>query len=222
MGEEYVRRIMVLGEVPSLGPVLLHDDMEDLLKWVEAGTGGDTVFEKIATVAYNGSASLHMKTRTTGATEGDETTGYRDTFRRPGKRYRLECLFRPDASAQSGYVLFSVAVFDGTTQHNPYIRWDEVNAKWQYRDGADSWADISDGDQNMVEDQFHRFLMEWDENSGKFIRFSCDGLEVDMSAISYYAPASAAEEVLRVDLGLMAGATPPGEVYFDECLIMEI
>lgn len=222
MGKEYEREITVQGSVPNLGPVLLFDDIEDLLKWVEAGTGGDSVFEKIATVAYNGSACLHMKSRTTNAAEDDEISGYRDTIMRPGKRYRMECLFRPDASAQSKLVFFRALLYDGTNSHNAQVRWDEVNTKWQYLNSVAGWTDVPGGSQDLVADQFHRFLLEWDLSSGKYIRFVCDGLEVDLSGVSFYVTADASATIMRLDVGMFAGAAPPGELYFDDVLVLEI
>lgn len=222
MGEEYIRRIMVLGSVPYLGPILCSDDMEDLLKWTEAGTGGNTVFEKNTSVAYNGSASLHMKTRSISAAEGDDISGYRSLYQRPGKRYRFECFFRPDAAAQSGYVYVKVKIYDGSTYHNLGIRWDEVNGAWEYIDGQGQWTAISGGSQSLTADQFHRVLFEWDQNTGKYIRMICDGLEIDLSDLSYYQSASANAQTLRLDVGMLAGASPPGELYVDDVLVLEI
>lgn len=222
MGKEYEREITVLGSVPNLGPVLLFDDMESLFKWTEAGTMGDSVFEKIATVAFNGSASLHMKTRTTGAAENDEISGYRMAFMRPGKRYRLECLFRPDAVAQSKYVYFEPKIWDGTNYHLLRVRWDEAGAKWQYTDAVPSWQDIPGGAQDLLADQFGRLLLEWDQEKKEYIRLISGGLEVDMSGLSYASSASGAAQALRLDIGMTAGATPPGEVYFDDVLVLEI
>lgn len=222
MGHEYEREITVMGSVPNLGPVLLFDDMEGLLKWKEAGTGGDTVFEKITTVAYNGSACLHMKTRITGAAAGDDISGYRDTFQRPGKRCRLECLFRPDVKEQSAYVYFKASIYDGTLRHYVRLRWDEVNTKWQYWSDVPGWSDVTGGSQGLVADQFHRFLMEWDQSSKKYIRFVCDGLEVDLSTLSYDTGADASGQILRVDVGMEAVGVLTGELYVDDVLVLEI
>lgn len=222
MGKEYEREMAVLGLVAHLGPVVLYDDMEDLLKWTEAGTGGDTVFEKITTVAYNGSACLHMKTRTTTATEGDGIYGRRDSFQRPGQRCRFECLFRPDAAAQNGLVYFQMVIYDGTNVHSLKMAWKGVLKKWQYNNAVNTMTDVPGGGQGLGLDEFHRFMMEWDENSGRYIRFVCDGLEVDMSELSFYKTADASGQGMHVDVGMLAGVSPPGEVYFDDILVMEI
>lgn len=222
MGKEYAREITVMGSVPHLGPVLLYDDMESLFKWVKAGGAGDSVFEKSDTVAYNGTSSMHMKTRATDAAENDEIAGWRDTFLRPGKRYRVECLFMPDASGQSKFVLIEPKIWDGTTYHLLGVRWDEAGSKWQYRAAGPVWSDIPGGGQTLVADQFSRMLLEWDQNLKTYSRLVCQGLEIDMSGLGYSYVADGVPTLMRLDLGMTAGAAPPGEVYFDEVLVMEI
>lgn len=222
MGKEYAREITVMGSVPHLGPVVLQDDMESLFKWTQAHGTGDSVFEKIDTVAYNGTSSMHMKSRTTNAAENDAIEGWRDSYLRPGKRYRLECLFMPDAGAQVKFILFEPKIWDGTTYHLLGVRFDGINSKWQYRATGPTWTDIPGGAQTLVADQFSRMLLDWDQNLKTYLRLVCGGLEIDMSELGYSFVADGVPTVLRLDLGMTAGAVPPGEVYFDDVLLMEI
>lgn len=222
MGEEYIRQILLLGYVPTLGPVVLYDDMEGLQKWTFELAAGDFVLEKSATVAYNGSASLHMKTRTTGAVAGDLVGGYRTSFQRPGKRYRVEFLMRIDVSASAAATWVQCSVCDGMNAHYIKFYLDEVNAKWQYLDSANNLVDLTGGTQDLVADQFHRVMFEFDEESGKYITFVCDGLEVDMTGISYRKAASASAVNMKIEFVVVAGATPPGELYIDDVLVMEM
>jgi len=222
MGSEYIRQIMVLGLVPSLGPVVLFDDIEDLFKWVEGGTGGDTVFEKIATVAYNGSACLHVKTRTTNAAANDNILATRSTFQRPGRRYRLDVLFRLEVLANCKMLTFRCRTYDGSNLHTVAIRYDPQNTKWQYMNLAGAETDIVGGSQNLVAAGFHRLLVEWDESKGEYTKFICDGLEIDMSGLAYSKSASAGAVRILLDLEIKAQSTTPPEAYFDDVLVMEI
>ena len=222
MGEEYVRQILLLGYVPTLGPVVLYDDMEGLLKWTKEDGVGDSVFEKNATVAYNGSYSLHMKTRTTTATAGDLISGYRSTFQRTGGRYRIEFLMRIDASASAASTWVKVLIANGVDGKTWKISYDEVNAKWQYFEKTSGLIDIPGGGQSLVADQFHRVMFEIDENKREYISFTCDGLYVDMRGFLCDVVAGAAPVNMKVSFGLVAGAAPPGELYIEDVLVMEM
>lgn len=222
MGEEYTREVTVLGSVPHLGPVLVYDDIEYLFKWTKANGVGDSVCEKSATLAYNGDSCLHVKTRVTSAAEEDVCLGYRLLFQRPGQRYRMECLFMPDAAASAKEIIFWITLDDGATVHHIRVKWDAANTKWIYQDTGGGYADFAGGSQNLNANQYHRFLVEWDENSHKITRFVCNGLELRDLSLDYYTAANVAAVSMRLDLGLTAGASPPGEIYFDDVLVMEI
>ena len=186
MGEEYVRRLMILGSVPNLGPVILYDDMEGYFKWVVGGTVGDRVCEKDATECYNDSNSLRIVSRATGATEGDLISAARNTYQRAGQRYRLELLHRETGDNDAKLVRFYVYVSDGTHTHYIDVRYDAVNHKWQYKDTAGDWQDVSGGSQNLHPTGWHRLLLEWDESTQKYIRLVSDGLEVEQVRMKQY------------------------------------
>lgn len=222
MGEESIRRIMVLGSVPSLGPVVLFDNIEDLLKWTKADGVGDSVLEKSQTLVYNGDQALHIKSRTTGAAENDEVYAQRELYQRPGQRYRFECFFAIDEDEQAKYVDFLIYVFDGTLQHVVSVRHDPVNHKWQYLNPGATLTDIPGGAQHLQRDTYHRLLLEWDAVSKEYIKFVCDALEQDLSGTAYYSGSDPAAVRMLLKIGLTAGGTPPGELYFDDVLVMEI
>lgn len=222
MGKEYIRQIMILGSVPSLGPVMLFDDMEDLFKWVETGTAGDTVFEKIATVAYNGSASLHMKSRTTFAAALDTITGSRLLFQRPGKRNRLELLFRIEVNADCKWLSLGCSTKDGTNLNIARLRYDVANTKWLYLNSASGYTDVPGGSQGLLQAGWHRVLLEWDEANAKYKRMVCDALEVDMSAIAIPQSADATPQNMQVNITLTTIGAAATEGYFDDVLVLEI
>lgn len=222
MGEEFIRRIMVLGEVPLLGPVILFDDIEGLFKWSKTGTGADYVVEKDAAVAYNGSACLHLKTRVTGAAENDFAQAARYHFQRPGKRYRLECIFQIKVRADCKYVFFCGEIYDGSVGHFCGIRYDSQNGKWQYRTGLTAYTDVPGGSQNLIEGRWHRFLVEYDEHKKEFVRLIADSLEVPLAGKSYYSAASATAIHQTTWVEVVAQSTTPPEVYVDDVLVMEV
>lgn len=222
MGEEYVRRIMVLGEVAPLGPVVLSDDIEGVLKWTKDDGTGDSVFEKCATVAYNGSASLHMKTKTTGAAADDIIGARRYSFQRPGKRYRLEVIFRIEDRSDMKSCGFVVWLYDGTYQHTVALNYDSQNGKWQYWGSDDSYHDVTGGSQSLFQVAWHRLLMEYDEAKGEYVRMQCDGLGVDLSGVAYAKSSNTTGLRQTVKFQIITQGAAPAEAYFDDVLLMEI
>lgn len=222
MGEEYSRQVMVMGSVPHLGPIMLFDNMEDYLKWGKANGAGDAVVEKSQTNVYNNDYALHVKTRPTGATEDDVCSGYRILYRRPGKRYRFECLFAPDSSAAAKLFFIKIIIQTGAVTYTIGVAWDEENTTWQYIDSNGNYTNITGGSQNLLADQYSRVMFEWDENAGTYGRFVAGGLELDLSSLSFQSSVAAQPESLRIDIGIVAGASPPGECYVDDVLLREI
>lgn len=222
MGKEYVREMAVVGSVPSLGPVIVFDDMEDLLKWAQVGDLGDDVFEKSAAVAFNGSASLHMKTRTTASAEDDETSGQRILFERPGKRYRLECIFQSVNNPNTKSIWFKVELCDGALRHRIQLLWTVVGNEWKLRNTGNTFTTIVSANQLLLDTGWHRVVLEFDQAKKEYLRMICDDMEKDLSGTGYYTGAEVAEKWLDVQVGVIAGALGPAEGYFDDVLLLEI
>lgn len=222
MGEEFIRRIMVLGLVPSLGPVILYDDMESLLKWTKSGTGGDDLLEASGTVAYNGAKSLHAKTRATNPAADDKITAQRRVFARPGKRYRLECLFQGKTWAYIKFLSFRVLIYDGATEHHINMRWTNDGDKWQYQSAVAAWTDIPDGSQVFLSASWHRMAVEFDQAALKITRFVCDSMELDLTDVVYYSGALGGAQYADVQVEVQAVGTDPPEVFVDDLLLLEI
>lgn len=222
MGDEYIRQIMVLGSVPAYGPVILWDNFESLLKWSKVGTGADYVVALVTTKAYNGGACLHVKTRTTGAAADDVVNAYRYTFRRPGLRYRVECVYEFLAEAALKFLDFEFLSEDGAYLHHLQVAYDPQNHKWQYRSGVATWTDIPGSSQNLAEGAWHRVMFEVDESSGYITKLVSDGLEVSRLELAYYKVANVAPVYAQVLLGLTSVAATPPEAWFDDVLVMEI
>lgn len=222
MGREFIRQIMVLGSVPTLGPVILFDDMEDLFKWGDWGTGGDFVNEKQGVIAYNGSNAGHVKTRTTGAQATDAQESRRAIFQRTGKRYMAECLWIPDAAAQMELFRFGFLIYDGVVLHEVHVAYSMAGEFWLYLASGGTEAFIPGSTQALQDGVWHRLLIEIDQNKGYLIRLVSDGLDLLGLELPYQKQGNNTPTQAWIKIGLKAGATPPGEIYYDDVLVMEI
>lgn len=221
MGQEYIRRELILGSVPNLGPVILSDDMEGLFKWTGTGNVGFTA-EKSTTVAYNGSASMHLKTRVAGAAANDWVNALRDVCHRPGMRYSFECLFQLGVTGDTKEIIFSIGMRNGTVKHVVRLCYDSQNDKWCYWNSAGAYADIPGGSQDLFGGSWHRLLFDFDENKGQYLRMICDGLEISLIGLAYQVAADANPVWGYCEVWLVAQAATPPELWIDDVLVMEI
>jgi hypothetical protein len=222
MGMEYIRQIMVLGQVPSLGPVILFDDMEGVLKWTAGGSGAGYAVTRDGTIAYNGSYSLKCVSRVAGAVEGDVVSCYRYIYPRPGERYKLECLFNHVSDADTKMLRFSVAIDDLAYLWYAEIRYDAINHKLQYLTLAGAWVDVVGGSVNLYATGWHRFSFSFNKASGKYISVTLDGKDISLEGIDMYSTGSGAVYYGQVTIEGTAGASCPANYYIEDILIMEI
>lgn len=222
MAEEYKRQVLVMGSVPSLGPVILFDDMEDFFKWAKSGTGGDDVVEKDTTEAYNGDACLHAKTRITAAAEDDYVGARRSLYQRPAGVVGVELIWKHGADAATKIFSVGVGIQDGTYAYVVWFQYLADTHKWQYWNSGQAWTDVPGGSQDLSPGSWHRLFFSFNTLSGKYVDFVSDAFVVDVSALLYYKDLQANPALLNVDLKATAGASPPAEVYVDDILIREL
>lgn len=222
MTKEYEREITVMGSVPSLGPVILFDDVEGTYKWGDWGTGGDFVNEKQGVIVYNGSNAGHVKSRTTGAAENDQQEARRAIFQRPGKRYAAECLWIPDAAVQADLFRFGLLFYDGSVLHEVHVAYSASGNYWLYMSLGGTEQLIPGSSQTLQQNVWQRVRFEVDQEKGFLTRLVSGALDLTGLELPYQRSASAGALQAVVKVGLRAGSAPPGEIYFDDVLVMEI
>lgn len=221
MGDEYKREIVVMGSVPALGPVDLYDDMEGVFKWTGDGDGADWTAEKLTTDAFNGSACLHLKTRTTTPTAADGVTATRSFYQRPGKRYRLEMIWKHGSLATSDWVRFTFQVNDGVDEHIGGLICGVNVERWYYINSVGGTTELSGAPVVPEALMWHRMAYTFDENTGLYGKLTADGQEVDMSAIQYFKTGVVVPTKGLVIVGISAVGTTPPNMYVDDLLVLE-
>lgn len=222
MGKEYVRQIMVLGEVPTMGPVVLYDNMEDVFKWTITGNTGDFAGTKDTATMYNGGASMKLLTRVTDAAADDYVQALRTSFQRPGQRYAIECIWRPESATLISWVTFEFNILDGAYRHQGAIICDVEGGRWYYRRSDGGEVELTDLTTGMAHQAWHRLRLEFDESLGKYIKVIADGKEVDMSALAYQKVGNISPVKFEWFVKVVTVTTIAAEVYVDDVLIMEI
>lgn len=228
MSKEYTRAQSILGNIPEHGQIMCYDDMEGLLKWQTAGTGGDTVFEIDTNRAYHKSKSLHLKTRTTGTADNDNIHAIRGVYFLPSLRINAAFLFHCPDWSKIEFAVFSFRLFDGTNFLTAALRYDAPNTKFQIIDETAVWTDIPDAVIDLEDISpdgplaWHILSFAANLSTPKYINCFINQHAFTLSAFTPRSAASAVKPMLDTDVILNTIGAAPCELFIDSFLLNEL
>ena len=203
---------------------LLSDDLEaTLFKWTKSATGnGDSVCERSTAVAWEGLASLHIKSRTSGATAADQVSAYRLFPMASSKMLKLFVnAWRFESVDYVAYVYFTVDWYDLLNHCTASIRYDVVNQKWAYLNSTNTWSDILDP-HALAASSWFTFEVDLDFTVNKYLRLLVNDKTVNLNA-SFYSVADTDDPTQAiVTVQVETQGSDPAEAYFDKIVITEI
>ncbi len=221
MGEEYTRRISILGNIPALGPVSLFDDLLDPLKWTESGTGGDTIFELDPSFSFSGKNSLHLKTRTAGAAQNDTITASRLVHIPPSKKVIASSVFYIPSKTAVLFMSFEFIYYDGTNHHTANILYYPGTPNWRYADADAGYTAIPDSGNQLLITAWHRLTFGIDFNNDLYGLVKINGRTFNLAAIPIYSDTGPPDEHLKVSVNIIAAGAAPAEAWLDTILAVE-
>lgn len=222
MGAEYKRLSQIIGNVASLGPVLLYDDIEDTLKWAKSGTGADYTVEKSTTYPYVRTYGLHLKTKTTTPAENDYVKAQRSFPPRPELKLHLEFFLLPVNKTNCKLLKMLIEYDDLTYLHSIQLSYTNSNDTWTYMDSEGGETTIIANACEPMDDSWHRVVIEADLSTYKLIKFQFDSVTYDLSTASYYIEDSGAESFATIYFWLTSTGDGEAEYYFDSILLSEV
>lgn len=201
------------------GKIIVYDDFESpLSKWIGSGA---TAYEVSLNTskAFRGTASLELTTGTGAGFFADASryfglpstskVGFQFVWHMPG--------------ADAEYMTQSLDFYDGTTLHQASVRYDFANTKWQYRDTASVWQDISGATQDLAiaGNPWHFTKVTVDFAEDTFLRLYSNASSWDLSSISLRTTASSNSEEMAVAIRFDALGSSQRKLYIDEVAITE-
>lgn len=184
-----------LGAVKSYdrgGNVVMTDDFSSsITDWTKAGSAGG-LMSRSASLKESGEFSMEL---TTPAVAGDTVSVFRSVAQPPTTTsIGLEAAFTKDDNHR--YIDIGTYIYDGTHMYNGIIRIDVQNSKLQYRNTSNTWTDFATGvdiSQFGVAGTllFHHAKLVIDVEGHKYVRFTLDSIEYDISDYSFYYTTSA-------------------------------
>ena len=225
MGKEYLQPVEVLGEIPLVHRILLYDAGEGVFNWGMDATGGDDVHEVSATHYFEGTKSIHLKTRATGALENDYLRIKKKVTRHFSQRFELSMLFWTDDAEPQKYLDFEIWDQDSADEYRFGIRF-EYNTgtgegDLQYLNSAGTYTEIASLD-NLYPDSAWAFIaLTVDAATGEYISVNFIGVEYDLSGISGYRQTGGVN-FIETRITITASNAPPAEMYYEVILLREV
>lgn len=222
MAKEYSRSQTILGLLPISGSIILHDDFSGPLQWTKGVGLGDAIFELSPSISKHGKQSLHLKTRTTDAANGDEVRAVRYLHLLPSKVLSFLSSFRCTDFSKILHIMFSFEWYDGASTHICHLKFSPGTPKWEYYDSATAYQIIAGLGVALYDDAWHNLQLVVNFATDKYISFRLDHLLADLSAIAFYSGAPAADSMLMATIEVKTNSASPAEIFIDDIMINEI
>jgi hypothetical protein len=204
---------------------LLSDDLEaTLFKWSKSATGnGDSVCERNTALAWEGLASLHIKSRTSGATAADQVSAYR-LFPMAGSKMLKFFVnaWRIESLTYVAYAYFTIDWYDALNHYTASVRYDVVNQKWSYLNSTNTWSDILNP-HKLAASSWFTFELDLDFTVNKYLRMLVNDKPLQNINASFYSIADTSDLTqAKVTLQVTTQGANPAEAYYDKISLTEI
>jgi len=221
MSKEYTRIITTLGNVPLAGSVILSDDFESILKWIQSSGTGDSIFELDPTIALRGNQSLYMKTRTTSAAANDKIGANFLTHILPNKIVTFIGSFRYPTYNTMKTLQFEFYWSDGARLYIARCQFLPNTPKWQYINSLGNDTDIPDSDTLLYSNSWHTVILKMDFNTLKYISLQVDHLLFDLSNFSLYDSQPMTTSRFEHYIYITTIGANPTSINLDEIIMLE-
>lgn len=222
MGKEYTRVFTIAGH-PALSPgIICLDDMDQLLKWAQYSGPGDSIFELDPSVSYTGNNSLHLKSRTTTATDGDQIGADRHLHYPSSQKVTYNFLFRPNNPSFTEFISFDCSFFDGVDKHWADIRFYPNVPNWQYLNSGGTYTIIPNSAFKIHTDAWGLFSMTIDFTTKEYVNAIINSHPLLSRRTPIFSDTNGSIEHLFVRLLLEAIGANPVEIYLDSFTAIEI
>lgn len=225
--KEYIQRQNILGQAGPLGPIYLEWNAEEVWSGLELAGYGNWLGDMRSDYAYNGDYSLYMRTDTP-TTQDQLMEAHFLLYPAPHGAIKFNIPFLFPAMDGSIYWNFSIQAIWAHPDHTAtaftllYI-WPLYWYAGTTQNGAMVWQYIPGSNQNLSKEVWHKLTLRSNYDTKKYIDFSCDTLNLDLSSIDpvsiWYTNGEYDKEYLVFLMSVYAygnQAQPPTEMYFDQ------
>ena len=126
-------------------------------------------------------------------------------------------------STHGEYFLLGIWFYTGAVAKICNVRYDIQNQKWQYRNSAGAYIDVTDGDQKLqaFTGLFHHIKLIADIKNETYVKLYCNQKIYDLTDIGVYTFASGSDEMLIGTIQVSVDAAAFYDFYLDDMTITE-
>jgi len=220
MGEEYTRRVTVVGSLPVEGSLIFHDDFESTFRWASAAEGNGAA-TKSATRSRSKANSMKLTTDSGTPASGQTCEGKIQLALPPSQRVQCVAYFRIDTLTSFATLTQRLEFFDGVNKLSAGIRMDVTNEILQSR-SAGGWANITGSDIDINTGGWNRFAFTIDYQTSKYISADINHLRLDLSAVELVSSASAVAGKLDYFFGITNDGANQITAYIDDGILLQL
>lgn len=221
MGAPYRRNVRAIGFLDFGPSILLLDDHEGSLTWVDKSNPTGTT-EKQSTTVFRGSNALHLQSESGTPGLNDTADAERPVVFRPRGKTTLDIVFRVSQAENAYTFAVSFVFFNGTKYESVAISYVPALDKWYYSDVDNAAVELTGITQTLSRDKWHSLQIVFDTVNRNYISITVNDQiqSLTNTAYAFVTDASAIEAILKVIGTLTASATSVIDIYVDEVSII--
>lgn len=221
MPEPYTGGNVASAELQYSKGLLLFDDCEGTLRWSEGGTGGDTVLAYATVASCFGTNGLHIKTRTTTATDGDTIQLYRYLHTPYSGRAFYRLRFRIPTLATVEKIEFWTEQWkDGQKYRAEFTFWPNTGVFGRQDDGGSDQAITALACVPLpLQWQALQFAIDW--KALEYISASLNGVSASLAGLGLNNVTTSTATMLSFGMNVEAAGAAAAEIYADAFYIGE-
>lgn len=220
MGKEYLRSVTAPGLSPYAPSLLLFDDFEHIIKPFFEGTGDDDVHEIDPSLAFTGSNSLILKTRTTGPGAGDYLNAIYYTYAPPSLQIHGEIRFNYPTIGTVQSIRFLVDFYNGSFIYHFALSYLPNVPKWQYLDYQEADQDLTGALSTLMVDTWHRLAFHLDLKNLLYSPSHIDHASLEVPSVAPFKGVATTSFLLMLKMRIQTAGAAPASCNFDNITLI--
>lgn len=220
MGIPYLRNVKLIGQIDFGPTILLNDDFEGALSWVDDGDAGASHALDTSNM-FRGIQCLNIQTANQAGATWAATL--HNLLLRPLSLININASFKVYADSPTNWLWYlKFRRYDGTTQHNFQILFKASDMNWYYLD-SDANEAIFSGFSILSLNAWHSIQLTIDLQNTKYVSVVIDNEIINLTDIAAYTTPSALGRVTHLTIGMYKDPTGGAEIvgaYIDDVNII--
>ncbi len=218
MGEEFVRRVSVVGNVPQSGDVIIADDFESTFRWTSAGDGNGAA-SKSSTESFSLANAMKFISDTGTPAADQKVEASRFIYLPPARKIQCAVNFW-SADLDTLKTLFCEIIwYDKTNKHTAKITYDPQDFQTYLNQTGGNLA-IANSARQLRASTWHRMAFQIDFLTGKYISAIMDAQKFDVSALNFPVSSSSINSSLFFQIRMVINTAASQIAFFDDFLIL--